>query len=240
MSSALETTNLRVRYGPVVAVEDASLSLPEGQLVAVLGANGAGKTSTLRAITGLERVDGGSVRLFGEEVTNLAPHLLVARGLVHVPERRRIFGAMSVRENLELGSYLYYGQTQERERHFEQVLTLFPRLKERLKQLGGMLSGGEQQMLAIGRALMAKPRVLVLDEPSLGLSPQATHLIYQTVQRIVAAGTTVLLVEQNARLALKLASYVYILRTGMVAMSGPASQFADESVLTRAYLGAEA
>lgn len=239
MSNALETTDLTVTYGPVTAVQEVSVALGEGQLVTILGPNGAGKTSILRALTGLERIRSGGVRLFGVDVAGKPAHRLVHNGLIHVPERRRIFGSMSVRENLELGAFTYYRNRAEREKNLKEVLTLFPRLEERLKQMGGMLSGGEQQMLAIGRALMARPRVLLLDEPSLGLSPQMTNTIYQTIRRIAGQGTSVLLVEQNAHLALKVAHYAYLLRSGKVVAQGPAEEFHDEAKLASAYLGGE-
>ena len=239
MTNALETVDLTVTYGSVVAVQGVSMTLPEGQLVTILGPNGAGKTSILRALTGLVRIRSGGVRLFGEEVAGKPAHWMVENNLIHVPERRRIFGNMSVRENLELGAYTYFHKRAEREKRMEEVLTLFPRLRERLKQLGGMLSGGEQQMLAIGRALMAHPRVLLLDEPSLGLSPQMTKTIYQTIRKIAEEGTSVLLVEQNAHLALQVANYAYLLRSGKVVAEGPVEEFRDESTLASAYLGGE-
>ncbi|WDL97645.1 ABC transporter ATP-binding protein [Alicyclobacillus sp. ALC3] len=239
MSNALETLDLTVTYGPVSAVQEVSVALGEGQLVTILGPNGAGKTSILRALTGLERIRSGRVRLFGTDVAGKPAHWLVRNGLIHVPERRRIFGRMSVKENLELGAFTYYRNRAEREKHLKEVLSLFPRLEERLKQLGGMLSGGEQQMLAIGRALMARPRVLLLDEPSLGLSPQMTNTIYQTIRSIALQGTSVLLVEQNAHLALKVAHYAYLLRSGTVVAEGRAEEFRDEAKLASAYLGGE-
>jgi branched-chain amino acid transport system ATP-binding protein len=238
-TNALEVTGLKVQYGPVTAVADVSFTAPEGAMVAVLGANGAGKTSTIRAVSGLEPARAGQIRLFGEDVTRLKPHQRVLRGLVQVPERRRIFSALTVRENLELGAYLHYKNRPRTAEDLERVLTLFPRLKERLGQIAGMLSGGEQQMLAMGRALMTRPRVLMLDEPSLGLAPQMIRLIYDTLARIRETGTTVLLVEQNARLAVQTASHVYVLRAGRVVLDGPAATLKDEATLARAYLGAD-
>ncbi len=237
--NALEVSGLTVRYGPVVAVDGLSLVAPSHSMVALLGANGAGKTSTLRAISALERGRSGTLRLYGEDVTRLKAHELVARGLVHVPERRRVFSTMTVRENLELGGYRYYRQSSELRRQFEATLDLFPRLRERLTQTAGMLSGGEQQMLAIGRALMSKPKVLMLDEPSLGLGPQIIQTIYKTLQAISAQGTTVLLVEQNAHLALRVASHVYVLRAGHLVAEGPPSEFSQEATLAQAYLGSD-
>jgi len=237
--NALEVSDLSVRYGPVLAVDRLSLAAESNTMVALLGANGAGKTSTLRAVSGLERTRTGTIRLFGEDVTRLKAHQLVARGLVHVPERRRVFATMSLRENLELGSYRYYRHGPEVRQQFEFVLELFPRLRERLTQTAGMLSGGEQQMLAIGRALMSRPKVLMLDEPSLGLGPQVIQAIYRTLQTIVAQGTTVLLVEQNAHLALRVASHVYVLRAGRLAVEGPAGSFTGEEALAQAYLGTD-
>lgn len=237
--NALEVSSLTVQYGPVRAVDQISITAPENAMIALLGANGAGKTSTLRAISGLERTRGGSVRLFGEDVTRTKAHRLVEMGLVHVPERRRVFAAMTVRENLELGGYRNRRKADMTRQRMEYVLELFPRLEERLSQIAGMLSGGEQQMLAMGRALMSGPRMLMLDEPSLGLGPQIIQAIYQALRKISQEGTTVLLVEQNAHLALRVAKYVYVMRSGRIAMEGPPGDFADESVLASAYLGTD-
>jgi branched-chain amino acid transport system ATP-binding protein len=240
MTNALEVNGLRVQYGPVTAVDGVSFEAPEGSLVALLGANGAGKTSTIRAVSGLEPVRAGEVRLFGADLARMPAHQRVAAGLVQVPERRRVFATLSVRENLELGAYRQYRKGRDQvASDLSRVLALFPRLEERLGQVAGMLSGGEQQMLAVGRALMSRPRVLMLDEPSLGLAPQVIRSIYRTLDQIREAGTTVLLVEQNARLALRAADYIYVLRAGRVVLKGPAGEVGGEDALARAYLGAD-
>jgi branched-chain amino acid transport system ATP-binding protein len=232
---ALEVENLTVRYGGIAAVKGVSLHVDRGEIVAILGANGAGKTSTMRALVRLVK-SGGNVRVFGEDVTGLATHEVAARGVALVPEGRAIFGNLTVDENLQLGAYLKRDGA-GMARRFEQVVTLFPRLKERLAQNAGTLSGGEQQMLAIGRALMSEPRLLLLDEPSLGLAPKLTLEIFAAIRDIAKGGLTILLVEQNTRLALETAQRAYVLVSGEVALSGEAAALRDDARVKAAYLG---
>jgi len=232
---ALEVENLTVRYGGIAAVKGVSLHVDRGEIVAILGANGAGKTSTMRALVRLVK-SGGSVRVFGEDVTSLATHEVAARGVALVPEGRAIFGNLTVDENLQLGAFLKRDRA-GMARRFEQVVTLFPRLKERLAQNAGTLSGGEQQMLAIGRALMSEPRLLLLDEPSLGLAPKLTLEIFAAIRDIAKGGLTILLVEQNTRLALETAQRAYVLVSGEVALSGEAAALRDDARVKAAYLG---
>ncbi len=234
--AALELQELAVAYGGIRAVKGLSLRVEAGQIVALIGANGAGKTSTLKAIVGLVRAAAGSVKVFGRDVVGSPTHHIVAQGVTLVPEGRAIFAGLSVRENLELGSIL------KRERHgiesrMQRVLTLFPRLGERLEQAGGTLSGGEQQMLAIGRALMGDPRVLLLDEPSLGLAPKLVRQIFDGICEIAKSGLTILLVEQNTRLALETAHHAYVLVTGELALSGPSQELREDPRVRAAYLG---
>jgi branched-chain amino acid transport system ATP-binding protein len=229
----LELETVSVRYGVRRALESINLKVEEGEIVALLGANGAGKSTTLRAISGLVPAK-GSIRFAGEEICGRAPHEVVAAGVSQVPEGRRIFPQMSVRENLEMGAY------QRRDvsgADFARVYELFPVLRERERQEGGTLSGGEQQMLAIGRALMARPRLLLLDEPSLGLAPLYVARILAIIKEIREAGTTVLLVEQNAAAALRLADRGYVLETGSVVMAGPAAALLADARVRAAYLG---
>ena len=232
---ALEVENLTVRYGGIAAVKGVSLRVDRGEIVAILGANGAGKTSTMRALVRLVK-SGGSVRVFGEDVSGLATHEVAARGVSLVPEGRAIFGNLTVDENLQLGAYLKRDRA-GMARRFEQVVALFPRLKERLAQNAGTLSGGEQQMLAIGRALMSEPRLLLLDEPSLGLAPKLTLEIFAAIRDIAKGGLTILLVEQNTRLALETAQRAYVLVSGEVALSGEAAALRDDARVKAAYLG---
>ncbi len=234
----LEVRDLVVRYGAIEALHGVTLRVEAGQIATLIGANGAGKTSTLRAISGLERAAAGGVWLEGEEITRMAPHEIVRRGVIHVPEGRGIFANLSVRENLEVGAWRRKDRAGIRA-DFERVCGLFPRLSERIRQSAGTLSGGEQQMLAIGRGLMAAPRVLLLDEPSLGLSPILVAMIFEIIGTIHAAGTPILLVEQNARLALKAADHAYILETGRVVHDGPAAFVAKDPKVAAAYLGAD-
>jgi len=234
----LEVRELVVRYGAIEALHGVSLRVEAGQIATLIGANGAGKTSTLRAISGLERAAAGSIWLEGEDITRLAPHEIVRRGVIQVPEGRGIFANLSVRENLEVGAWRRKDRAGIRT-DFERVCGLFPRLSERIGQSAGTLSGGEQQMLAIGRGLMAAPRVLLLDEPSLGLSPILVAMIFEIIGTIHAAGTPILLVEQNARLALKAADQAFILETGRVVRSGPAAAVAEDPAVAAAYLGAD-
>ena len=235
MSAILEVRDLEVSYGSIKALKGVSLSLSEGEIVTLIGANGAGKTTTLRAIMGLVPVLSGEVRYGGEPTRSRPTHRLVREGLVLVPEGRVVFANLSVQENLEMGAY------SRRDRgiagDFEKVYALFPRLKERLRQTAGTLSGGEQQMLAIGRALMSKPRVLLLDEPSLGLAPIVVHAIFEAIEAIHQAGVPVLLVEQNANAALRHSNRAYVLETGQVALEGTSAEVAANPKVKEAYLG---
>jgi branched-chain amino acid transport system ATP-binding protein len=231
----LEVTDLRVRYGGIEAVRGVSLRVDEGEAVTLIGGNGAGKSTTLRTISGLKRPTSGSVAFLGEAIDRLAPHEIVDRGICHVPEGRRIFPRMSVRENLEMGAYgRKEGATAD---DFARVFALFPVLEERVRQAGGTLSGGEQQMLAIGRALMARPRLLMLDEPSLGLAPLLTQRIFVLLEEIHRQGTTVLLVEQNAQMALRFAERGYVLESGTVALEDEADTLLGNDEVRKAYLG---
>jgi len=232
---ALQIENLVVSYGGIRAVKGISLTVARGEIVALIGANGAGKTSTLRGIVRLVRAEGG-VRVFGTDVSRLEADQVAALGVALVPEGRGIFTGMTVLENLELGSYL----KRERAglaRRMERVLKLFPRLGERLTQDAGTLSGGEQQMLAIGRALMADPRMILLDEPSLGLSPKLVGEIFAAIREIAAGGMTILLVEQNTRLSLETAQRAYVLATGEIVLSGSAAELQHDPRIQEAYLG---
>ena len=233
----LEVTGLEVRYGSVTAVKGISLEVAEGEVVAIIGPNGAGKTSTLRAITGLVPTAGGRVVFRGTDVSRWKAHRIVTLGLGHAPEGRRLFPQMTVMENLRMGAYRRRGPA-EIGRTLARVEELFPRLAERRLQLAGTLSGGEQQMLAIGRALMAEPRLLVLDEPSFGLAPMIVREIGRIVRSINRErGVSVLLVEQNARMALGIAARAYVLETGRVALSGPSATLAESPHVKAAYLG---
>ncbi|MEZ4403944.1 MAG: ABC transporter ATP-binding protein [Kofleriaceae bacterium] len=232
----LEVTDLAVAYGGITALRGISFTVDEGQVVTLIGANGAGKTTTLRAISGLVRPSAGTIRFRGKDITNLAPHRIVARGLSQAPEGRGIFANLSVDENLAMGAYLRRdkaGIAKDR----AHALELFPRLRERIDQNAGTLSGGEQQMLAIARALLARPRLLLLDEPSLGLAPQIVARIFQIVKQIAAEGTTILLVEQNAHMALRVAHVGHVLEVGALVTSGPAAELAADDAIRKAYLG---
>jgi branched-chain amino acid transport system ATP-binding protein len=233
----LAVESLDVRYGAIHALRGVSFEARTGEIVTLIGSNGAGKSTLLRAISGLCRPSAGRVTLRGVEVTRFAPEAIVALGCSHVPEGRRIFANLTVRENLQMGAW---PKRQPESLGMERVLALFPRLAERLTQAGGTLSGGEQQMLAIGRALMAAPAVLLLDEPSLGLAPLLVRQIFEIVREINSQGTTVVLVEQNAHQALRLAGRAYVLETGALALSGNAAELARDPRVRRAYLGDEA
>lgn len=230
----LQVENVEVRYGPVPAIHDLSLVINEGEIVTVLGANGAGKTTTLRMISGLHRPYSGRVLFEGEEIQNRPAHEHVGRGLSHVPEGRRIFATMSVRENLDMGAFGRRGSYKD---DFDHIYSLFPVLGDRQKQMGGTLSGGEQQMLAIGRALMARPRLLLLDEPSLGLAPMIIASIFQIIETIRSEGVTVMLVEQNANQALRIADRGYVLENGHVLYQDTAPALLSDDRIRRAYLG---
>jgi branched-chain amino acid transport system ATP-binding protein len=231
----LQVSGLQVAYGDVQALWGVDFEVPAGRIVALLGANGAGKTTTLRAISGLTRPRAGRIRFDGEDLGSLAPHAIVALGLAHIPEGRRLWPGMTVRENLELGAFPARARP-HRQAGLESVLRLFPRLAERHRQLAGTLSGGEQ-MLAIGRALMARPRLLMLDEPSLGLAPRVVAELFEIVRRINAEGVTVLLVEQNVHQALGIADHGFVLETGRVVTAGAARTLLDDPYIKEAYLG---
>jgi len=231
----LEVSDLQVFYGEIHALKGVSLKVEQGEIVALLGNNGAGKTTTLKTISGLLRPRAGMVLLEGQPVHALPPHEIVARGVGHAPEGRKIFNRLTVLENLEMGAYLRSDRDVPED--VERVFTLFPRLKERRTQVAGTLSGGEQQMLAIGRALMTHPRILLLDEPSMGLAPILVEQIFQTVEDINRQGTTILLVEQNAAIALSVAHRAYVLETGSIALSGSAAELQEHPEVRRAYLG---
>ncbi|HEY8322438.1 MAG TPA: ABC transporter ATP-binding protein [Candidatus Baltobacteraceae bacterium] len=233
--SVLQLSDLQVTYGAIRALHGIDLAVDEGEIVALLGANGAGKTTTLRAISGLIAPAGGDVRFDGASLRGLSAHAIARRGLRHVPEGRRVFARMSVRENLALGGY---GRSRaQNAAGMEETLAIFPRLRERLDQVAGTLSGGEQQMLAIGRALMGAPRLLMLDEPSLGLAPLLVQTIFGVIRTLHERGTTILLVEQNARQALRVASRAYVLENGRIARHGAASDLLDDEAVVAAYLG---
>lgn len=232
----LEIEGLSSWYGSIRALEDVSISVPAGKIVTLLGANGAGKSTTLKSVFGLVAQRSGRIRFDGEDITSLEPGAIVRRGLAMVPEGRRIFGDLTARENLEVGA-VTVSDRQEVGRRLERVFTLFPRLKERAGQAGGTFSGGEQQMLAIGRALMAGPRFIMFDEPSMGLAPIIVNQVFDIVRTIAAEGTTVLLVEQNARKALQLADFAYVLEVGSIAMQGPARDLQNDDRVKQIYLG---
>ncbi|MEW6550205.1 MAG: ABC transporter ATP-binding protein, partial [Spirochaetota bacterium] len=223
----LVVKNLKVSYGKIEAIKDVSFEVPEGKIVTLIGANGAGKTTTLRAISGLEKSAGGSVVFDGKDVTNLEAHKLVPMGISHVPEGRKIFPTLTVRENLELAGWTLRDKKLVKER-MEEVFEIFPRVKERADQLGGTLSGGEQQMLAVGRALVTGGKLLLLDEPSMGLAPVLVDEIFTQIVAINKRGTTILLVEQNAAEALDIADFAYVLEVGYTTLHGPAKQIAED------------
>jgi branched-chain amino acid transport system ATP-binding protein len=232
----LEVKDLKVRYGVIEALHGVSLSVERGRIVTLIGCNGAGKTTTLRAISGLIKAASGSVSFDGKPITNAPPHTLVRAGLSHCPEGRGVFANMTVRENLDLGAFTRTDHA-EIERDRERALQLFPRLRERYGQSAGTLSGGEQQMLAIARALLARPRLLLLDEPSLGLAPQVVQTIFKIIREINEAGATILLVEQNAHMALQVAHHAYVLEVGRIVLDGPAAELARSDSVRKAYLG---
>ncbi len=231
----LEVRDLSVSYGAIRAISNVSLTVRRGTILTLIGGNGAGKTTTLRAISGMVK-GSGSVKYDGNEVLGVRPDLLVRSGLSHCPEGRGIFANMTVDENLNLGAFTRNDQ-KEIEKDKKRVFELFPRMKERLKQPGGTLSGGEQQMLAIGRALLARPKLLLLDEPSLGLAPQLVQTIFKIIREINQQGVSILLVEQNAHMALQVAHDAVVLETGSVATSGPAAELAKSDAIKKAYLG---
>lgn len=230
----LEVSNLTAGYGEIIVLHNVSLKLQRGQIVSIIGANGAGKTTLLNTISGLVRQRQGSIKFLGEELPR-QPHAVVRKGIVQVPEGRKVFAGLTVRENLILGGYPL--KRKDIERNLERVYELFPVLKERAAQYAGTLSGGEQQMLAVARGLMSNPQVMLLDEPSLGLAPRVVNTIFTIIQKIREAGVTVLLVEQNARKALKLCDYAYVLENGCITLEGTGQALMDEPKVRQAYLG---
>ena len=232
----LAVRNLSVHYGTIQAIKGISFDVAEGEIITLIGANGAGKTSTLHALSGIIKKSGGEVVFDGTNITAVAPDKIVRAGLVQSPEGRRVFANLTVRENLEMGAFTRSNRA-EIKTDFEMVYETFPRLRERIKQPAGTLSGGEQQMLAIGRALMSRPRLLLLDEPSMGLAPILVDEIFSVINKINATGATILLVEQNAFKALSIAHRAYILETGSIVKSGPASDIINDTAVKEAYLG---
>jgi branched-chain amino acid transport system ATP-binding protein len=232
----LSVKNLKVSFGAIDAIKDVSFEVPEGKIVTLIGANGAGKTTTLRAVSGLDKSSAGSVTFKGKDITNMEAHRLVSLGISHVPEGRKIFPTLTVRENLDIAGWTIKDKTIVKHR-IEEVFELLPRIKERIGQLGGTLSGGEQQMLAVGRAIVTGGDILLLDEPSMGLAPVLVDEIFDKIVAINKKGTTVLLVEQNASEALHIADYAYVLEVGYTTISGPAKEIAADPRVREAYLG---
>ncbi len=229
-----EVKGLSVNYGGIEAVRDISLSVPEGSIVTLIGANGAGKSTTLRTIAGLVRPRAGKIEFEGDDITGKDPAYIVGKGITLVPEGRRIFPDLTVLENLKIGAYLRSDPIEE---DIERVFSLFPRLRERSWQYGGTLSGGEQQMLAVGRALMSKPKLMMMDEPSLGLAPLVVKDIFSIIERVNAQGVTILLIEQNANMALRIADIGYVMETGQIMLSGKGSDLINDEGVRKAYLG---
>jgi branched-chain amino acid transport system ATP-binding protein len=234
----LELDNVHSYYGHIHALKGLSIHVDEAEIVSLIGGNGAGKSTTLKTISGVLHPRHGTIHMGDEDLTKLKPHEIVQKGIVQVPEGRRIFGRLSVTENLEMGAYTLNNK-QRLSTNMEKVFQMFPRLKERRTQLGGTLSGGEQQMLAMGRALMADPKILLLDEPSMGLAPVLVDSIFDTIQELHHQGTTILLVEQNARAALAVADRGYVLQTGTIVLSGDAAELRANEMVQKAYLGIE-
>jgi len=232
----LEIRDLEVNYGAINAIKKISFDVNEGEVIALIGANGAGKTTTLHTITGLLKAKSGSVKFEGKELTKMPPHKIVEMGMAHVPEGRRIFQQLSVFKNLDLGAYTRKDK-QEYAKNLEMVYEKFPRLEERKSQIAGTLSGGEQQMLAMGRALMSSPKIILMDEPSMGLSPLFVGEVFKIIQEIKKSGTTVLLVEQNAKMALAISDRAYVLETGNISIEGNAADLLNDPRVKKAYLG---
>ncbi len=230
----LKVDNINVYYGSIHAIKDISFEVEQGEIVTLIGANGAGKSTTLQTVSGLLRSKTGSITFLGERIDNVPAHKLVAKGLAQVPEGRRIFLQMSVMENLQMGAYTSKGDSKA---DLENVFERFPRLKERTNQIAGTLSGGEQQMLAMGRALMSRPKLMMLDEPSMGLAPILVEQIFDIIKELHKAGTTILLVEQNAEMALKIANRAYVLESGRVTLTGTGAELAASDQIKKAYLG---
>ena len=237
MGKMLEVQNLNVHYGSIHAIKDISLEVNEGEIVSLIGANGAGKTTTLHTITGIKKATSGSIKLYDQDLTAIEPHKIITLGMAHVPEGRHIFAEMTVEENLEMGAFWLKGKTNVSQ-EIEKVYERFPRHKERYRQPAGTLSGGEQQMLAIGRAIMSKPKIMLMDEPSMGLSPLLVREIFNIIQELNRSGMTILLVEQNAKMALSIAHRAYVLETGEIVMKGKAEDMLQDDNVRKAYLGA--
>lgn len=235
MGTILKVEDINVYYGSIHAIKGISFEVQEGEVVTLIGANGAGKSTTLNAVSGLLRSKTGSISFLGESLAKVPSHKVVAKGLALVPEGRRIFLQMTVQENLEMGAFTQKGSGIQQD--LEMVYELFPRLKERYKQMAGTLSGGEQQMLAMGRALMSHPKIILMDEPSMGLSPIFVNEIFDIIKEVSASGTTVLLVEQNAKKALSIADRAYVLETGKIVLEGDAKQLMNDESVKKAYLG---
>ena len=231
----LDVKDLNVYYGPIHAVKGVSFHVDEGEIVTLIGANGAGKSTILKTVSGLMKPKGGEVDFLDKKISGVAPHKIVKMGIAHVPEGRRIFTRMTVEENLEMGAFTAPNSRVEEGK--ELVFRQFPRLKERRKQTAGTLSGGEQQMLAMGRALMSKPTLMMLDEPSMGLAPILVEQVFEIIKRLHEAGTTILLVEQNAQMALSIADRAYVLETGKISLSGTGKELSESESIRKAYLG---
>ena len=232
----LEVQDIQVYYGMIQALKGVSFSVNEGEVIALIGANGAGKTTTLHTVTGLLRAKSGHIIYDGQDITKVPPHKIVTMGMAHVPEGRRVFANMTVLQNLKMGAFTRSDKN-EIDATIEKVYKRFPRLKERQNQTAGTLSGGEQQMLAVGRALMSNPKMILLDEPSLGLAPNFVEMIFGMIEKINKQGVTVLLIEQNANMALQVSQRAYVLENGLVSMSGKASDIANNPMVKKAYLG---
>ena len=230
----LKVDNINVYYGSIHAIKDISFEVEQGEIVTLIGANGAGKSTTLQTVSGLLHSKTGSITFLGERIDNVPAHKLVAKGLAQVPEGRRIFLQMSVMENLQMGAYTSKGDTKD---DLENVFERFPRLKERKNQIAGTLSGGEQQMLAMGRALMSRPKLMMLDEPSMGLAPILVEQIFEIIKELNDAGTTILLVEQNAEMALEVSDRAYVIESGRVSLSGTGEELRNSDTIKKAYLG---
>jgi branched-chain amino acid transport system ATP-binding protein len=236
MTTLLDVKNIEVAYGKIVAVKDVSLNVSDGEIVTLIGSNGAGKSTTLRTISGLLKPKKGEISFGGKRIDGTPGHEIVGLGICHAPEGRRIFARMTVKENLELGAFLR-NDKEGVAADMDRVLELFPRLKERISQRAGTMSGGEQQMLAVSRALMGSPKLLLLDEPSMGLAPVLVEMIFDTITKIRKQGTTILLIEQNAMAALEVADRAYVLESGKVKLSGKAAELKKNDEITKAYLG---
>lgn len=237
MGKMLDVQELNVHYGSIHAIRDISLTVNEGEIVSLIGANGAGKTTTLHTITGIKKATSGRIFLDGKDLMATEPHKIITMGMAHVPEGRHIFSQMTVAENLEMGAFWLKDKSHVNE-EMEKVYAQFPRLKERYKQAAGTLSGGEQQMLAIGRAIMSKPKIMLMDEPSMGLSPLLVKEIFEIIKQLNQEGMTILLVEQNAKMALSIAHRAYVLETGNIVLQGKASDMLENDNVRKAYLGA--